>query len=304
MKIGIIGGAGTLGSNIAFYLATKNFVDEIVLIDVKENVAKAIAMDMSQAISEINHTTILSGSWDALAGCNIVVNTASLPERSVKSRLEYLESNLAIVKNVAGYIKNYCPEAVIINATNPIDIFNYILCILTGMPSKQFIGFSRNDSLRLNWSVAKVLNVSTSDVQALVVGEHGDAQVPLFSLLKVKGEPVKLTQEQKTEVNAMISTWFTKYQSLDSGRTTGFTSAIGVAHLIEAMVKNTGEILACSAILDGQYGISGVSLGIPVVLATGGIERVAEMQLSDEEIAALKKAAQKNLDILNSIKWK
>lgn len=301
MKVGIIGGAGTLGSNIAFYLAAKDLVEEIVLIDVKENIARAIAMDMSQAISEINSTSILSGDWDALEGCNIVVNTASLPERSVKNRLEYLESNLAIIKNVAGYIKSYCPGAVIINATNPIDIFNYMLCSLTGIPAKQFIGFSRNDSLRLSWAVAKVLKVNTSEVQALVVGEHGDAQVPLFSLLKVNGEPVKLTLEQKAEVNNMISTWFTQYQSLDSGRTTGFTSAIGVTHLIEAMVKNTGEILACSAILDGQYGISKVSVGVPVILGTGGIEKVVEMQLNDEEITALKNAGQKNADILLSI---
>ncbi len=293
MKVGIIGGAGTLGSNIAFYTALKNLADEIVLVDIKENVAKAIAMDMGQAISEINETEISSGSWDALRGCGIVVNTASMPERSVKSRLEYLENNLSIIKNVAEQIKKYCPKAIVINATNPIDIFNYILHKLTGMPAKQFIGFSGNDTIRLKWAVAKVKGVSTYDVDALVLGEHGDEQVPLFSNIKAKGMPVELTPDEKAMADEMIRNWFLSYQSLDSGRTTGFTSAIGVVRLIEAIVRNTGEILPGSAILTGQYGISDVSVGVPITLGPDGIEMINELQLAQEEIDALKAASEK-----------
>jgi len=304
MKVGIIGGAGLLGSTMVFCIAQKNIVDEIVLIDVKENVARAHVMDMEQAISEYNPTNIMYGKWDALEKCDIAIMTASMPERPVKSRIEYLENNMPIVKTVAEHIKQYCPNAAIINGTNPVDPFDYILYDITGMPARQFIGFSRNDSLRLRWAIAKLLGVQTYDVQALVIGEHGEAQVPLYSSVKVKGEPVILSREQKIQVDQMVKNWFVNYQALQSGRTSGWTSGLAVAYLVEAMVKRTGEVLACSAILNGEYGITGVSLGVPVVLGPKGIEKIVEMPLAEEENEGLKIAAEKMADVLKGIHWK
>lgn len=180
MKLGIIGGAGLLGSTTAFAVAQRNLVDEIVLIDIKENLAKTHVMDMEQAISEHNQTSITYGSWDALTGCDIVIMTASMPERKVSSRIEFLADNLKIVQTVAGYIAQYCLGAVFINATNPVDPFGYIFHNLSGMSRQQIVGFSRNDTLRLRWAIAKVLHVPTTDVQAMVIGEHGEAQVPVI----------------------------------------------------------------------------------------------------------------------------
>ena len=266
MKIGIIGGAGLLGSTIAFCISQRSLVAEIVLIDLKENVAKAHVMDMGQAISEHNQTAITFGSWDSLIGCDIVIMTASMPERKVASRIEFLTDNLAIVSTVAANIAKYCPSAAVINATNPVDPFDLIMHDLTGMPAPQFVGFTRNDTLRFRWAVAKVLQVPTTDVEALVIGEHGESQVPLYSTIRVRGQKVELSTDQKAETSLLIKDWFTNYQALQSGRTSGWTSALGVTHLVEAMVKKTGEVLACSAILHGEYGISGVSVGVPVIL--------------------------------------
>jgi len=304
MRIGIIGGGGLLGSTIAFTVAQRNLVKEIVLIDIKEHMAKSHVMDMGQAISEHNQTAITNGGWNALAGCDIVIMTASMPERKVNSRIEFLTDNLKIIKDVVAQIIRYCPGAAVINATNPVDPFNYIMYELTGMPAKQFVGFSRNDTLRMRWAIAKVLNVPTLDVEGMVIGEHGEAQVPLYSTVKVKGQKVELSLDQKVEANMLIKTWFINYQELQSGRTSGWTSALGVAHLVEAMVKSTGEVLPCSAVLAGEYGILGVSVGVPVVLGPKGIERIVEIPLITEERQGLKTAAEKMRDVLSSVSWR
>jgi len=303
MKVGIIGGAGTLGSSIGFYLATKNIVEEIVLIDVKENVLKAHVMDMEQAISALNSTTIRVGDWEALQGCHIVIMAASVPERNAQSRVEYLEDNLKIVRNVAGQIGRYCPDAIVINATNPVDVFNYILCGLTGMPARQFIGFSRNDSIRFRWAIGKILGAPATDVEALVIGEHGEAQVPLYSRVTVKGKAVELNPLQKVEVDKLIKTWFTTYVSLNSGRSSGWTSAVTIGQIIEIIVNGSEEILACSAILDGQYGLTGISIGVPVVLGPKGITQLVELSLSQEEITGLQAAAKKIKELIHRVSW-
>ena len=304
MKVGIIGGAGTLGSSIGFYLATKNLVEEIVLLDVQENILKAHVMDMAQAIAALNSTGINAGGWEALQGCQIVVMAASVPERNATSRLEYLGDNLNIVRNVAEQLAHYCPEAIIINATNPVDVFNYILYALTAMPARQFVGFSRNDSLRLRWAVGRVLAVPVTDVQAMVIGEHGEAQVPLFSRLTIKGEAVELNPSQRAAVDKLIKTWFTTYVSLKSGRSSGWTSAVTIAEIIEMLVTGSEEMLACSAILEGQYGLRGVSLGVPVVLGPQGIAQIVELPLNQEELSGLQAAADKTKGLLDSVAWR
>jgi malate/lactate dehydrogenase len=302
VKVGIIGGAGTLGSSIAFYLATKNIVEEIVLLDVKENMLKAHVMDMEQAISALNSTAVSAGDWEALQGCHIVVMAASVPERNAPSRVEYLGDNLKIVRSVAGQIARYCPDALVINATNPVDVCNYILWDLTGMLARQFIGFSRNDSLRFRWAIGKVLETPVTDVDAMVVGEHGEAQVPLFSRVTVKGKAVELNPTQKAEVDKLIRTWFTTYVSLNSGRSSGWTSAVTIGQIIGVIGSGREEVLACSAILDGQYGLSGISIGVPILLGRQGIAQIVELPLSREEIIGLQAAAKKTKELIERVR--
>lgn len=293
MKIGIIGGAGLLGSTTAFRLALLNIIDEIVLIDIKENMVKSHVMDMGQAISEYNNTRIIEGAWSDLKGCNIVLISASMPETNVQSRLEYLEVNLKIIQSVCGHVKEHCPEAVIINATNPVDVINLAIHKLTGVKRSQIIGFSRNDTLRMKWAIAKVLGLNTTDISALCLGEHGERQVPLFSSILVKGEPYTLTEEQKKKVLFEVSNWFSNYQSLNSGRTSGWTSALGLAKLTNCMVVDSDEIVPCSVILQGEYGQNDVSIGVPVQLGPNGIKRIVEYSLNEEEKSGFIEAVEK-----------
>lgn len=301
MKVGIIGGAGTLGSSIGFYLATQNLVEEIVLLDVKENILRAHIMDLEQAIAALNATVISGGNWAALQGCHIVIMAASVPERNTQSRAEYLEDNLKIVRGVAAQLAHHCPAAIIINATNPIDVFNYLLYRLSGLPARQFIGFSRNDSLRFRWSIGRVLAVPVTDIQAMVIGEHGEAQVPLFSRITVKGKAVELSASQRVEVDRLIKTWFNGYVSLNSGRSSGWTSAVTMGQIIERIITGSEELLACSAILDGPYGLADVSLGVPIVLGAEGIAQVVELPLSGEEMSGLQAAARKTKELIHKV---
>jgi malate dehydrogenase len=307
-KVAFIGGAGTVGSSAAFRLATLDIASEIVLIDARPNLAMSHVMDLEQAVAEISGSRIVGGEWADVAGCDIVVLSASLPERNVASRDEYLAGNLDIVRKAAEHLAA-CPEAVVVVATNPIDVFTYVLAELAGGAPSRFLGYSYNDTLRFRWALARTLGAAMADVDALVLGEHGDMQVPLFDLVSIKGEPAGLTERQRREVETATRTWFSTYQGLNAGRTSGWTSAMGIARLVAAMVGaseadvaiagdpappgGVGGSLPCSAILQGEYGLSGVSLGVPVVLGPGGVRQIVELPLTRVERSQLHAAADK-----------
>jgi malate dehydrogenase len=305
-----------VGSSAAFRLATLDIASEIVLIDARPNLAMSHVMDLEQAVAEISDSRIVGGVWAGLAGCDVVVLSAGLPERNVASRDEYLAGNLEIVRNAAEHLTAR-PEAVVIVATNPVDVFTYVLAELAGGAPSRFVGYSYNDTLRFRWALARTLRVAMADVDALVLGEHGDMQVPLFDLVSVKGVPVGLTEQQRREVEAATRTWFSTYQGLNAGRTSGWTSAMGIARLVAALAGGTnsaniaaaagdpapdggaglaatlGGVLPCSAVLQGEYGLSDVSLGVPVVLGSGGVRQIVEVPLTPLERGRLHAAAKK-----------
>ncbi len=299
-----------MGSSAAFRLATLDIASEIVLIDARPNLAMSHVMDLEQAVAEISGSRIVGGDWADVAGCDLVVLSASLPERNVASRDEYLAGNLDIVRRAAEHLTT-CPEAVVVVATNPVDVFTYVLAGLAGGAPSRFVGYSYNDTLRFRWALARTLDVAMADVDALVVGEHGEMQVPLFDLVNIKGVPVALTAKQRREVETATRTWFSTYQSLNAGRTSGWTSAMGIARLVGALAGRADSassaatagdsapvggvvgLLPCSAILQGEYGLSGVSLGVPVVLGPGGVRQIVEVPLTPVERSELHAAGEK-----------
>ncbi len=295
MKIAIIGGAGGIGSAIGFYLAVNKLARELVLIDVKENLVKSHAMDMGQAVAEFAQTTVTAGDWESLSGADVVVLAASsVPHNDV-------EKNLKIVESAGRQITRYCPAACVITATNPIDVLNYALHQVAGIPARQLIGYSRNDSVRLRSAIANLLRVPGDQVQALVIGEHGSTMVPVFSQASVRGQRVELSAAQRTEVSQFLKNWLTAYVQLESGRTNFWTSAVGIGQLVTAMAQAKGEVVPCSAILEGQYGIHGVSLGVPVVLDPHGVVRVVELPLSPDELEALRASARKVAQVISAV---
>lgn len=301
MRLGVIGAAGLLGSTTAFYAGLTGAVSEIKLIDVKENVVQSHVMDMDQALSALSRTRVSKASYSDLADCDIILITASLPERSVGNRNEYLQGNLSLMRDICGQIKANCSDKIIVCATNPVDVFNFAAWKLLGWPREKMIGFCLNDSVRFRWAIANIRNVPASEVDALCVGEHGDAQVPLFSQVSIGGQRASLSDDEKTAVGDILRNWFGAYQALQSGRTTGWTSALSLGRMIAAIASGSGECLPVSAILDGEYGQSHVSVGVPVQLGRNGIEAIHAIAMSDHEEKQFAHASNKIRSMIDSI---
>jgi malate/lactate dehydrogenase len=290
MKVTVIGAAGSVGAPAAFYIGVSGLVDELVLIDMRPNVVQQHALDMSTAMSDLG-VTVKAGAYEDLAGSDVVINAAGVPQGLIADRMEMLSKNIPLVRDVALAVKRYCPDAFVITATNPIDPLNYCTWRAGGFDRRQVIGYSVNDSTRFREIIARMKGVKTSQVQATVMGEHGSTQVPLFSSARIDGVPVPFTEDEKQAVRDEIPTILRRYEELQSGRTAGWTSALGLAALTRAVLQDTGEIFRCSVVLDGEYGQTGLSMGVPTKLGRGGVQEIQEWQLARDEQEGLERTA-------------
>ncbi len=298
MKLGVVGGAGLLGSTSAFLAGMKGYLEEIKLLDVKENLVKNHVLDMGQALYSVSDTKVSYADYKDLSDCGIILITASLPERKVANRLEYLWDNMKIIQPVCENIKANCPETVIINATNPVDIFNYVIWKTLGWDRKKIIGFNGNDTYRLKWASSKVTGKNFADIDGFAIGEHGNGQINLYDKMTFKGEPLALSEKEIGEVENMTANFFSEFNALNSGRTSGWTSAINIENLIEAVATNSGRVLECSSVLDGEYGLSGVSLGVPVSIGAEGMLEYRLPELTEaqkERLTAVSDALKKTI---------
>lgn len=298
MKLGVVGGAGLLGSTSAFLAGMKGYLEEIKLLDVKENLVKNHVLDMGQALYSVSDTKVSYADYKDLSDCGIILITASLPERKVANRLEYLWDNMKIIQPVCENIKANCPETVIINATNPVDIFNYVIWKTLGWDRKKIIGFNGNDTYRLKWASSKVTGKNFADIDGFAIGEHGNGQINLYDKMTFKGEPLALSEKEIGEVENMTANFFSEFNALNSGRTSGWTSAINIENLIEAVATNSGRVLECSSVLDGEYGLSGVSLGVPVSIGAEGMTEYRLPELTEaqkERLTAVSDALKKTI---------
>jgi malate dehydrogenase len=286
MKIAIIGGGGWIGSPTAFHIATRGLADEVLLIDVRKAWAEQHAVDMSTAVAMLG-VEVKAGDYADMAGADVVINTAGIPHTG--DRAEMLGKNTHLLRDIAGHIRTYCPEALVITATNPVDPLNYATFRAGGFARRQVIGYSLNDSFRFREFVAAAKGVPVGAVEATVIGEHGPLQVPLFSSVRIAGEPVSFTEAEKQAIIAARPEAFKKIEVLqkETGRTAGWTCAVGLAQLVAAIAGDTGEVFPASVILDGEYRLTGIGMGVPVRLGRSGVREILEWDLAADEQAAL-----------------
>jgi malate/lactate dehydrogenase len=290
MKVTVIGAAGSVGSPAAFYIGALGLADQIVLIDLRPNVVQQHAMDMSTAFSALG-VSVSAGSYEDMAGSDVVINAAGVPQGLIADRMEMLPKNIPLVRDVALEVRRHCPAAFVITATNPIDPLNYATWKAGGFDRSRTIGYCINDSFRFRELAARAKGVEVARVEATVIGEHGSTQVPLFSSVRVDGRPVSFSDAEKTAIRAEIPTILRRYEELQSGRTAGWTSAIGLAAITRAVLHDTGEVFPCSVVLAGEYGLRGFSMGVPVRLGRGGVEEVQEWELAPDEREGLQRTA-------------
>ena len=283
MKISLIGAAGILGSAAAFEIATRGLADELVMVDIKRNVLMHHIMDIRTALTGHYTTKIRDGASDEdLSGSDIVIVTAGL---HVPDRAKLLKANLPLMKDLAGKIKRFCPGAVVITATNPVDPLNYAMQRYLESNRHRVLGYSLNDSIRFRMLVAQELGIESTRVEGIIIGEHIHNMVFLFSSVKVDGKPFPVSSEVKQKVRQGVPAIMKEYDRLQANRTTGWTTAIGLTSIVSAICGNTGKLIPCSMVLDGEYGCRNLSMGVPSVIGKGGVKEIVRMDLpGDEEL--------------------
>lgn len=286
MKVTVIGAAGSVGAPVAFNLAASRVAEEVVMIDTRANFVKQHAMDIGTAVSALD-VRVRDGGYADMAGSDIVINAAGAPQGLIADRMEMLPRNIPMIRDIALQIKRHCPDAVVITATNPIDPLNYATWRAGGFDRCQLFGYSINDSFRFRELAARAKGVKASRVQATVIGEHGSSQVPLFSSVRIDGRPAPFSAEEKQAILAEIPNILRRYEELQTGRTAGWTCAIGMVAITRAILQDTGEIFPCSAVLDGEYGQRDLSMSIPVSLGRRGIRKMLEWELAPDERSGL-----------------
>jgi len=285
-KIALIGG-GNIGGVLAETLAYRELGD-VVLFDVVEGLPQGKALDIAEGAPLAGADVKIEGANDyrAIAGSDVVIITAGLARKPGMSRDDLLKTNLAIMKSVAEGVKQHAPQAFVIVVSNPLDAMVYAFKKISGFPKNRVVGMAGVlDSARFRAFVAWELGVSVEDVTALVLGGHGDSMVPITQCCTVAGIPVtKLIPQDRLaaiiertkgaggEVIALLKTG------------SAFVSpALSAIEMAEAFLKDKKRVLACACLLEGEYGVSGLYIGVPCVLGAGGVERILEVDLSAEE---------------------
>ncbi len=292
MKITVVG-AGNVGATCADVLAYKEIAREIVLLDIREGFAEGKALDIWQKapVDVYDSRTIGSTSdYSKTAGSEVVVITSGLPRKPGMSRDDLIGTNAAIVKEVTENVVKYSPEAIIIVVSNPLDVMTYQAHIVSKLPRTRVIGMAGIlDTARYRAFLAEALNVSPKEIQAILMGGHGDTMVPLPRYTTVAGIPVTELLDKET-LNKIVERTKVGGGELVKllGTSAWYAPGSAAAQMAEAIVKDQRRVFPVCLKLEGEYGINNCYLGAPVVLGKNGVEKVIELQLNDEEMQSLK----------------
>jgi malate dehydrogenase len=296
MKITVVG-AGAVGATCADNIARKELASELVLLDIKEGFAEGKAQDMMQTAALLGFDTIISGStndYSKTANSDVVVITSGLPRKPGMTREELIGTNAGIVKGVCENILKHSPNAIIIVISNPMDTMTYLAMQSTGLPKNRIIGMGGTlDSARFKYQLSTALNCSPADLNALVVGGHGDTtMIPLIKHATWNSIPVTkfLSEEQQqTIINDTMVGGATLTKLL--GTSAWYAPGAAGAALVESIVRDEKKLFTCCVSLNGEYGQNDICLGVPVVIGKNGWEKIVEMDLSADEQAAFNKSA-------------
>ncbi|MBS1263824.1 MAG: malate dehydrogenase [Methanonatronarchaeales archaeon] len=289
-KAAVVGAAGTVGAAAGYEIALTGVVDELVYIDIMEEAAQGQALDTMHAIAYDSDADVYQGDYEDAEGADVFVVTAGRPRRPGMTRMDLAGANAPIVSTVFGSIEEVSPDAVSITTTNPVDVLNRYGLEAGDRDRGRVIGFAgRLDSARFRYVLSRRFDVPVTSVEASVLGEHGEAQVPVFSTVSVGGETPEFTADERREITESLRQ--SSMRVIERKDATEFAPARGLTHVVEAVMNDTGEVLPCSVVLDGEYGIEGPCLGVPCVLGEGGVKEVVELDLADHELEALREAA-------------
>ncbi|WP_353078772.1 malate dehydrogenase [Flavobacterium sp.] len=297
MKVTIVG-AGNVGASCADVISYRGIASEVVLLDIKEGFAEGKAMDIMQCATTTGFNTQLTGvtnDYSKTANSDVVVITSGIPRKPGMTREELIGINAGIVKSVAENILKFSPNTIIVVVSNPMDTMTYLTLKATGLPKNRIIGMGGAlDSSRFKYYLSKALNKPSNDVQGMVIGGHGDTtMIPLTRLASYNGAPVSnyLSQDELDKVAADTMVGGATLTGL-LGTSAWYAPGASVAYLVDSILNNQNKMIACSVLLEGEYGQSDICLGVPCIIGKNGVQEIVDVQLNDAEKATFAKSAE------------
>jgi len=303
-KVAVIG-AGNVGATCAFVLAERK-VGQVVLLDIYEGFAKGKALDMSQGGRILNYDGRIIGTNDYadIADSDVVVVTSGFPRQPGMTREDLIGKNADIVSQVGNGIKEHAPNCVIVMVTNPLDLMTYHMQKITGFPHNRVVGQAGIlDSARMTHFIAEAVGCSNEDVQAMVLGGHGDTMVPLPRYTTVNGIPVTqlLSEEEVESICERTASGGGEIVKLLEKGSAFYAPGSAAAIMAESILDDRKRLLPCSTYLTGEYGMEDIYIGVPVVLGKNGVERVIELELAENELQSLQSSGSFYKEQLSSI---
>jgi len=296
MKISVVG-AGAVGASCAEYIAMKNFASEVVLLDIKEGFAEGKAMDLMQTASLNGFDTKITGStndYAKTADSSVVVITSGIPRKPGMTREELIGINAGIVQTVTENLLKFSPNAIVIVVSNPMDTMTYLVHKISGLPKNRIIGMGGAlDSARFKYRLAEALEAPISDVDGMVIGGHSDTgMIPLIdhatrNSIKVSNFLSDAQMESVVEETKVGGATLTKLL----GTSAWYAPGAAVSGLVQAIACDQRKMFPCSVLLDGEYGLSDICIGVPVILGKNGIERIVDIPLSDSAKEKMQESA-------------
>jgi L-lactate dehydrogenase len=297
MKVSIIGGGGRVGSTAAYALQIGGFISEMVLVDVAKDLVEGEALDLRHGASMATPQKIYAGDYQAIEGSDIVIITAGLRRKPDESRLELINRNVTLFRDLLGNVRSQklADNAILLIVSNPVDILTYIAVKESGLPVEQVIGLGTTlDTCRFRSLLAEFLNIAANDMKALILGEHGDSMVPIFSSATVNGIALSsYPGYDKTKMDNLFQ--LTKQSGAEVIRLkggAGYAVGIAIKEVVNAISLDSKQTLPVSVFQQGALGISDVCLSLPTILTRKGVERVIEPVVSNDERKALQASAE------------
>lgn len=302
-------GCGFVGASSAFSLVESGLFNELVLLDVNRDKAEGEALDLSHGLAFTRPMEIYAGDYKDLADAGIIIITAGVGQKPGETRLDLVKKNVGIFKQMIPSIIEYNKEAILLVVSNPVDILTWVTLKLSGYPKERVFGSGTVlDSSRLKYMLGKHLQVDPRSVHAFIVGEHGDSELPLWSSANVSGVPLnqfcELRGFEEHDENRTVLAENVKnsaYEIINRKGATYYGIALSVRRICECIVGDEHSILPVTSLLEGEYGYSDISMGVPTVVGQHGVEKVLEMEINDVEREQLTQSANGLKKILDSI---
>jgi L-lactate dehydrogenase len=296
----VVIGVGAVGSTTAYTLLLRERMDELVLIDANEKKAIGDALDMNHGLAFVGKSDVWAGSYEDCAEADIIIITAGAAQRPGESRVDLLKRNVAIFESITDEVLKYNKDGILLIASNPVDIMSYFTWRKSGWPVNRVIGSGTLlDSARFRYLIGDKLSIDPRSVHAHIIGEHGDSELPLWSLANIAGTDISLSEKDKQEI--FVNTRDAAYQIIEAKGATYYAIALALDRICTAILRNEASILNVSTLVTDYHGISDVYLGVPCVVDRTGIREVLTLDINSGEKEMLTKSAEKLKGLIETI---